>query len=99
MKEPIEWVVLEEVPGELHANILKGLLEAQNIPVRLLQEGAGRAYGLSVGPLGTVQILVPEEMVDQAQTVLEEMERGAFQDSEFIETSLPEEDEQPNEAL
>ncbi len=93
MKKPEEWVVLEEVPGELHANILKGLLEAQDIPVQLLQEGAGRAYGLSVGALGTVQILVPEELLSTAQKVLQEVRRGAFENSEFPETSLPDDEE------
>jgi hypothetical protein len=43
-----EWVIIEEIQGELQAQLLRGLLESQGIPVKLNQEGAGRAFGLTV---------------------------------------------------
>jgi Putative prokaryotic signal transducing protein len=65
-----DWIVLDEVPGMLQAEILRGLLEAQEIPTVLSQEGAGRAIGLTVGTLGTVQVLVPSKDQDRARELL-----------------------------
>ena len=66
------WVVLDEISGTIDAEIIRGMLEAQNIPVVLSQEGAGRAIGLTIGPLGETQILVPENKLESAKVVLEE---------------------------
>jgi hypothetical protein len=71
--------------GELEAEMLRGLLEAQGIPVILNQEGAGRAYGLGVGPLGMVQILVPEDALPVARLVLDDYYAGKFEEFEFPE--------------
>lgn len=65
------WVVLDEVPGMLQAEILRGMLEAQEIPSVLSQEGAGRAIGITIGTLGAVQILVPSKELERAQEILE----------------------------
>lgn len=75
-----DWVAIERVPGEFQAEILRGLLEAQGIRVFLSQEGAGRAIGLSVGPLGEVEILVPAESRQLALQVLEDYRAGLFRD-------------------
>lgn len=85
------WVNIREVSGELIAENLRGLLEAQGIPVFLNQEGAGRAYGLNVGPLGLTQILVPEAYQAVAQEILEAFDRGDF--SRLDESPNPDEDE------
>jgi len=66
-----DWIVLDEVAGMLQAEILRGLLEAQEIPTVLSQEGAGRAIGLIIGTMGTVQILVPSKDQDRARELLE----------------------------
>jgi len=49
-----EWVLIEKVQGQLQAEILKGLLEAQGIMVWLNAQGASHAYAVSVGTLGLV---------------------------------------------
>ena len=72
------WELLEVVSGDLQAELLRGLLEAQEIPVLLSQEGAGRAIGLSVGPLGEVEILVRAEDLPRARQVLEDYYAGKF---------------------
>ena len=72
------WELLEVVLGDLQAELLRGLLEAQEIPVLLSQEGAGRAIGLSVGPLGEVEILVRSEDLLRARQVLDEYYAGEF---------------------
>jgi len=81
-----EWVVLEKIAGELQAEILKGFLEAQGIPVMLSQEGAGRAIGLSVGPLGEVELLVPADLRLEAEYVLEDYRAGKFEMDEDLES-------------
>jgi len=84
-----EWVVLERIAGDLQAEILRGLLEAQGIPVLLSQEGAGRAIGLSVGPLGEVEILVPEGLRLEAEQVLEMYRTGEFETDEELDEGEP----------
>ncbi len=78
-----EWVLVEKVQGQLQAEILKGLLEAQGIMVWINQQGAARAYAVSVGTLGMVEILVPTSAVEQARQVLEAYYRGDFENMEF----------------
>jgi hypothetical protein len=77
------WEVVEMVQGQLQAEILRGLLEAQEIKVWLNQEGAGAAYGINVGPLGTVEILVPTSEVDRARQILDAYYAGEFEGTEL----------------
>lgn len=78
-----EWVVVDKVQGQLQAEILKGLLEAQGIRVWLNQEGLARAYAVTVSTLGLVEISVPTSEVERAKTVLEAYYRGDFENMEF----------------
>ena len=71
------WVVVETVTGNLQAELLRGLLKAQGIDVLLSQEGAGRALGLEVGPMGEVEILVSPENVQQARKLINDYYTGA----------------------
>ena len=89
-----EWILVDKVQGQLQAEILKGLLEAQGITVWLNQEGAAHAYAVAVGTLGMVELLVPTSMVDKARQVLEAYYRGDF---ENMELQGPEPDERPDE--
>ena len=75
-----KWVELARVHGDLQAELLRGLLEAQDIPVVLSQEGAGRAIGLTVGPMGEVRILVPGNHISQARRVMDQYQAGDFED-------------------
>jgi hypothetical protein len=78
-----EWILVEKAQGQLQAEILKGLLEAQGILVWLNQEGAAHAYAVEIGTLGTVEILVPTSMVEKAREILEQYNHGDFEDIEF----------------
>jgi hypothetical protein len=75
-----EWVTIDEVQGELQAEFLRGFLKSQGIPAKLVQEGAGRAFGLAVGHLGTVQILVPSGLERKAKQILLDYDAGLFED-------------------
>ncbi len=71
------WIVVEEIYGDLQAEILRGLLEAQEIPVILSQEGAGHSvYSVGVGALGRVQILIPVKFSQQARQLLKDYYAG-----------------------
>ena len=70
------WVVVETVTGNLQAELLRGLLKAQGIDVLLSQEGAGRALGLEIGPMGEVEILASPENVQQARKLINDYYAG-----------------------
>ncbi len=78
-----EWVLVDRVEGPLLAELLKGLLEAQGIRVWINQQGAARAYAVTVGSLGMVEILVPDSQAGPARQVLDAYYRGEYEDMEF----------------
>lgn len=78
-----KWAVADIVTGEMQAELLRGLLEAQGIQVILNQEGAGRAIGLSVGPLGEVEILVPADQLGLAKQIFEDYYSGKFSEGDI----------------
>ena len=86
-----KWELIITVSGELQADLLRNLLEAQGIKVFLNQEGAGRAYGLTVGPMGEVQVLVPENQSQAARQIVDDYYAGKFESDEGEEP-----DQEPN---
>lgn len=80
-------VSIYSAAGLLEADMLKGFLEAQGLKVFLSQESVGRTLGLSAGTLGRVNVMVPEEQVDEAKALLTAIEEGEFDDSELNENS------------
>jgi hypothetical protein len=74
------WKSVTTVQGELQAEVVRGLLEAQGVPVHLSQEGVARAYGLGVGPLSEVEIMVPENYLAAAQEVIQSYKAGDFEE-------------------
>lgn len=57
--------------GELPAILIKGRLEDQGIPAIIQHESVGAVYGLIVDGLGKQRILVPEDLSEEARTILE----------------------------
>ncbi len=64
------WVVVKYPKSEAEAQIIKGLLESEDIPVRIKQEAIGKVYGLSTNGLGQIRILVPADKKAQADLLL-----------------------------
>jgi hypothetical protein len=60
--------------GLLRAEIIKGKLEVNEIPVLLEYESLGPVMGLTVDGLGQVRVLVPEDKAEMARALLEESE-------------------------
>ncbi len=67
-----KWVTIGENlnPGE--AVVIKGRLESEEIPVVVQQEAIGSFIGLTVGPLGSAKVLVPEPLAERALAILAE---------------------------
>jgi hypothetical protein len=76
-------VVIDEVAGDLQAQILRGLLEAQGIPVMLSEESAGKVYGFSIPAMGAVQLIVRAEHSEAARKVLEAYYDGELEGVEL----------------
>jgi len=62
--------------GMLEAESVKILLESFGITAYTNQESAGTVYGLTVGPLGEVEVIVPPEQVDDARKIIADMKAG-----------------------
>ena len=56
----------------VEAEIAKGRLEAENIPVQLRGEGADAPY-----PLGPAELLVPPKFEEEARRILAQDEEGS----------------------
>lgn len=82
MNEHPNWQLLLELNNSVQAELLRGLLEAAGIPVRLSQEGAGRAIGLTVGSMGAIEVLVPDSYIAEASAVLDAYYAGEYADSD-----------------
>jgi hypothetical protein len=70
--------IVATASGKLEADIIKGMLEAQGVETMLSYEAAGTAYGLGVGPLARVEILVRDEQVPEAEAILAEYHSGTY---------------------
>jgi hypothetical protein len=69
-----DFVVIKVVQGELRANIIKGHLESEGIPVYLKYESAGIIYGITADGIGEVRIFVPQECAEEARKIIEPAE-------------------------
>jgi len=85
-----ELVVVHTVHGQMEAEILKSLLESEGIAVLLSHEGAGAVFGLTVGPLGDVDLLVKASQAAAAGGLL-----SAYAAGELDDESTDDDHEQP----
>jgi hypothetical protein len=82
------WMVVYVAYNEPEAYIVAGRLESEGIKAFVHQEPVGRAYGLSVGPLGEVKVLVHPDNYDQAVDIIDDDEFVA-EDTDIV----PDDDE------
>ncbi len=71
---PLPPVEIYRAANELEAQVIKGRLETEGIPVMLRYEAAGPVFGLSVGALAEVRVLVPAPLAERARQILNEGE-------------------------
>lgn len=82
MQEPSvskEFVPVYTANGQLAGEMIRLFLESVNIPAMLSRESAGATYGLTVGPLGIVQVLVPTAYAKEAIRILQDMDDGKLE--------------------
>ena len=80
MSQPNDLTLIYTAAGQAEAAWLQSLLEANEIPVMAVQEGAGAAYGLTVGVLGEVKLFVPARFQAEAAAILEPLKTGPADD-------------------
>jgi hypothetical protein len=71
------------------AHIIVGRLESEGIRSWIYQEAAGSAFGITVGALGTVQVLVNPEDYERAKAIL----AIEYTDEPWLEDGLDDDDE------
>jgi hypothetical protein len=92
-QQEVRWEVVAEERGLLPARIIADRLQSEGIPARAWQESVGQAYGMTVGPLGTGFVSVPEEYVERAQEILAESAEMPVDDDEVWDEEDPEQPE------
>lgn len=73
---PSDYQVVYTAHGQLDAEMIKAFLEANGIQALIAGESVGTAYGITLGPLGDIDIIVSAAQADEARSLLEAMERG-----------------------
>jgi hypothetical protein len=79
--------------GKLEAETVKILLESFGIPAFINQESAGSTYGLTVGPLGEVDVMVPHEHLGAAKKIISDMREGKLE----VDDNTPGSDQEMDE--
>jgi hypothetical protein len=62
--------------GEIEAQQIRAFLDAHGIPSHFRGEALRKTHGLTLDGLGQVEILVPEEFVEQARELLASADAG-----------------------
>lgn len=84
-----DWVVVDNFIDVIHADIVRGRLEAEGIPAILGNRHLVTAEWLYSQAMGGVQIMVPREQVDEAREIIAQIDSGEFAD---IDEELRQED-------
>ncbi len=66
------------VQGQFAEEQVRAFLEANGIPTEVRGETLRTTYGISIDGIGSVQILVPREQLEEARALLAQAERGDF---------------------
>jgi hypothetical protein len=71
----MKYELLTELTSRMEADLLESYLKANDIDVELFQESIGHnIYPVTIDMLGHVQVFVPKDKLNQAQTLLENFE-------------------------
>jgi hypothetical protein len=72
MNQSNELVTVYTAMGRLEAEVVRGRLQAENIPAMLAYESVGQTFGIIVDGLGQVLVKVPRVFADEARAILSE---------------------------
>ena len=74
--DELKYELLTEVYGRMEAELIKSYLEAHEIDVEMFQESVGQnIYPTTIDMLGKVQIFVEKNKLEDALTLLKEIEQ------------------------
>ena len=79
MMSEMKFVPVYSAEGKLAADMVRLMLESFGIHAVTEQESIGATYGIVIGPLGQVDVLVPENQVADAVEILASMDRGELE--------------------
>jgi len=74
------WAKLLEASTRMEAEIIKEALEAQGIPAMIFQKGVNTTFPVTMGPFESVDVCVPTERLDEANTWLVAYDNGNLED-------------------
>ena len=72
------YVFVSTVQGQFAEGQIRAFLEANGIPTQVRGETLRSTYGISIGGIGAVDILVPRDRADEARELLTRADRGDF---------------------
>ena len=73
----VDWfVVVDTLYGRTEAELIRSYLRARGVQCEISQEALGSIYGISAGPLGNAEILVPSHQAKQARQALRDYHRA-----------------------
>lgn len=73
------------ITGPIEADIYKGLLESNDIPVFLRSDATQTVHPFNVGMLGDVDVMVPEDKVEVARRLMEDVDIEDIPEQDQIE--------------
>lgn len=76
---PEEYVIVYVANGQLEGQMIRAFLESHGIQVLAYEESVGMTYGLTLAPLGQVDIRVPEAQAEEALQILADMQAGKYE--------------------
>jgi len=72
------WAMLCELQGGFEEDQLRAFLRANGIQVKSRGEALRHTHAMVMDGLGRVEILVPEEQLEEARDLLKKVESGTF---------------------
>jgi hypothetical protein len=73
--------------GNIEAESVRILLESFGLKAYVNQESVGKTYGLTLGSLGDVEVLVPTDQAEEARKIIQDMNSGKFETT--VDTDEP----------
>ncbi|MFN2145778.1 MAG: putative signal transducing protein [Anaerolineales bacterium] len=75
-----KWELVTVVHDPILAEILKGLLEAQGLMIHIVREGYQSAFGITNQPSVHIELLAPNDQIEEARQVIEDYNAGKFEE-------------------
>lgn len=77
-----KWELVAVVQNPALADILQGLLEANQIMTHVVREGYQSAIGIGSQPSVRIEILSPNDQADQARRLIDDYNSGRLESDE-----------------